>query len=51
MGHGDLYKAPTMEEKSERLRRDRDQIQFIDLRFDKWQVLGFRNARRRQEVP
>ena len=49
-GHGDLYKAPTKEE-SKRLRGERDQIKFIDLRFERWQVVRFRKARRRQEVP
>ena len=40
-------------EESERLRgeRERDQIKFIDLRFERWQVVRFRKARRRQEVP
>ena len=38
-------------EESERLRRERDQIKFIDLRFERWQVVGFRKARRRQDVP
>ena len=41
-GHGDHYKAPTMEErKSERLRGERDQIKFIDVRFERWQLVGF----------
>ena len=30
---------------------ERDQIKFIDLRFERWQVVRFRKARRRQEVP
>ena len=38
-------------EESERLRGEKDQIKFIDLRFERWQVLRFRKARRRQEVP
>ena len=37
-------------EESERLRVERDQITFIDLRFEKCQVVGFRKARR-QDVP
>ena len=37
-------------EESERLRGERDQIKFIDLRFERWQVVGFRKARR-QDVP
>ena len=38
-------------EESERLRGERDQIKFIDLRRERWQVVGFRKARRRQDVP
>ena len=38
-------------EESEQLRGGRDQIKFIDLRFERWQVVRFRKARRRQEVP
>ena len=38
-------------EESERLRGERDQINFIDLRFERWQVVRFRNARRKQDVP
>ena len=38
-------------EDSEKLRGERDQIKFIDLRFERWQVLGLRKARRRQDVP
>ena len=36
---------------SERLRGERDQIKFIDLGFERWQVVGLRKARRRQDVP
>ena len=43
-GHGGLYKAPAKEErrkrKIERLRGERDQIKFIDLRFERWQAYG-----------
>ena len=39
------------EEDSERLRRERDKIKFIDLRFERRQVVGFRKAKRRQDVP
>ena len=50
-GHGELYKAPTMEAiKSERLRGEGDQIKIIDLRFERRQVVRFRKARR-QNVP
>ena len=38
-------------EESERLRGERDQIEFIDLTFERWQVVRFRKARRRQDVP
>ena len=38
-------------EESKRLRGEGDQIKFIDLRFDRWQILRFRKARRRQDVP
>ena len=37
-------------EESERL-RERDQIKFIDLGFERWQVIRFRKARGRQDVP
>ena len=32
-------------EESERLGRQRDQIKFVDLRFERWQVVRFRKAR------
>ena len=38
-------------EESERLRGERDQIKLIDLRFERWQVVGSRKGRRRQDVP
>ena len=38
-------------EDSEQLRGERDQIKFIDLRFERWKVVGLRKARRRQDVP
>ena len=38
-------------EESEKLRGERDQMKFIDLRFEKSQVVGLRKARRRQDVP
>ena len=37
-------------EECEKLRGGRDQIKFIDLRFERWQLLGFGKARR-QDVP
>ena len=49
-GHSGLYKAPTKEE-SEKLRGERDQIQFIDLGFERWQVVRFREAGIRQDIP
>ena len=38
-------------EESERLRGERDRIKFIDLGFEIWQVVRFRKARVRQDVP
>ena len=38
-------------EESERLRGERDQIKFIDLGFERWQVERFRKARGGQDVP
>ena len=51
-GHGGLYKAPTKEERRKRKakRRERNHIKFIDLGFERWQVVSFRKARRRQDV-
>ena len=40
-----------LKEESERLRGEGDKINFIDLRFERWQVVGFRKERRRQDVP
>ena len=37
-------------EESERLRGESNQIKFIDLRFERWQVVSFRKVRR-QHVP
>ena len=37
-------------EESEQLRGEGDKIKFIDLRFERWQVVGLRKARRRQDV-
>ena len=50
--HGGLYKAPTRKkEESEQLRGERDKIKFIDLRFERWQVVGLRKTGRRRDVP
>ena len=38
-------------EECEKLRGERSQIKFIDLRFERWHVIRFRKARRREEVP
>ena len=47
------YTNPQKRNKEEReqLRGERDQIKFIDLRFEGWQVVRFMKARIRQEVP
>ena len=47
------YTKPQQRKKegSKKLRGERDQIKFIDLRFEKWQVVRFRKARRRPKVP
>ena len=45
---------PRKKEESEQLRGERDQIKFIDLRFERWdsgKVVRLRKARRRQDVP
>ena len=38
-------------EESEKLRGGRYPINFIDLGFERWQVVRFRKARGRQDVP
>ena len=38
-------------EESKKLIGESDQIKFIDLGFERWQVVGLRKARRRQDVP
>ena len=38
-------------EESKMLRGERDQIKFIDLGFARWQVIRFRKARGKQNVP
>ena len=47
------YRKPQnrRKEESEQLRGERDKIKFIDLRFERWQVVGLRKARRRQDIP
>ena len=42
---------PQQRKEKERLRGDRDQIKFIDLGFERWQVVRFRKARGRQDIP
>ena len=45
------YAKPQRRKKeSERLRGEGDQIKLIDLRFERWQVVRFRKARRRQYI-
>ena len=46
------YTKPQQRKKEERekLRGESDQIKFIDLRFEKWQIVRFRKVRR-QDVP
>ena len=48
-----VYTKPQQrkEEESEKLRGERYQIKFIDLTFERWQVVGLRKGRRRQDVP
>ena len=38
-------------EEGETLRGERYQLKIIDLRFERWQVVGLRKARGRQDVP
>ena len=38
-------------EDSERLREERDQLKFVDLRFERWQVVRLEKGRRRQDAP
>ena len=45
-GHGGLYKAPAMEARRGRLRGEGDEIKFIDLRFERWQVVGLGEEQR-----
>ena len=42
------YTMPQQRKKdeSEKLRGERDTIKYIDLRFERWQVVGLRKARR-----
>ena len=37
-------------EDCERL-RERDQVKFIHLRFERWRVVGFRKGQRKQDFP
>ena len=47
------YTKPQQRKKEEsaRLRGERNQTKFIDLRFERWQVVGLRKARGRQDFP
>ena len=49
--NGGLYKTLTKKERSKGLRGEGDKIQFIGLGFERLQVVRFRKARRRQDVP
>ena len=50
--HDGLYSAPAKEEgKNERLRGERDQIKFVDHRFERGEVSGFGKGRGGQDVP
>ena len=40
--HGNLYKAPIMGEKGKGLKGEGDQIKFIDLRLERWHIVGQR---------
>ena len=47
------YTMPQQRKKEEsaRLRVERDKFKLIDLRFERKQVVGFRKARRKKDVP
>ena len=45
------YTKPQQRKKEESEKLKRDQIKFIDLRFERSHVVRFRKARRRQNVP
>ena len=47
------YTKPQQRKKGENkwLRGERDQIKFIDVRFERWQIVRSRKGRRRQDVP
>ena len=47
------YTKPQQREKedSKRLRGEGDRSKFVNLRFERWQVVGFRKARGRQGIP
>ena len=44
------YRKPQQWKKEGRLRGEGDKIKFIDLRFERGQVVGLRKARRGQDV-
>ena len=46
------YRKPQQWKKEgERLRGERYQIKFIDLRMERWQIVRFGKARGRQDLP
>ena len=49
-GRGDLYKAPTMEERRQQKAKGKGRSdQVCCLSFERWHVVGFRKAGMRQE--
>ena len=44
-------KPQKKKEESERLRGEGDQLKFVDIRFERWQLGGLRKGRRRQDAP
>ena len=46
-----LCKAPAKEEGRGRPKGERDKIKFIDLRSERWQLVGIEKGRRKQVVP
>ena len=49
--HGDLCKGPIKEEGRGNLSGEEDKFKFIDLRFERKQVIGSGKGGRRQDVP
>ena len=50
-GHGGVYKAATKKERGKRKAKRREgSDKVLGFRFERWQVVRFRKARRRQDV-